>query len=181
MPRKVPVVRELRWLYVLPQLAAMAVAITACIAAIGYPTGLFLGAAIYLAYSFGSRSILARHHRAGVRRIFRRQWAEALPCFQRSQAFFERFSWLDRYRQLFLMSPSAASYHEMALLNQAVCLIRLSRGAEARQRYERVLELYPDSPMAEAALEAMAAGESALEPGAPALTRSMVFLVPLSL
>ena len=162
MLRKVSVVRELRWLYVLPQLGAMAVVIAACIAGAGYPTGLFVGAAIYLAYSFGSRAILARHHKAGVRRIFRREWAEAIPCFQRSQAFFERFPWIDRYRQLFLMSPSGASYHEMALVNQAVCLVHLNRGAEARQLYERVLAQYPDSPLAEAALKAMAAGEAAV-------------------
>jgi len=158
MARRVPVVRELRWLYVLPQFAAMAVAIGACIVALGYPAGLYWGASIYLAYSFGSRAILARHHKSGVRRLRRRRWAEALPCFQRSQAFFERFPWLDRYRQLFLMSPSGASYHEMALLNQAACLVRLDRGFEARQLYERVLDLYPDSPVAEAALKAMAAG-----------------------
>jgi tetratricopeptide (TPR) repeat protein len=161
MPRKVPVVRELRWLYVLPQFVAMAVAIGVCIAALGYPAGLVLGASIYLGYSLGARAILARHHRSGVRLVLRRRWAEALPCFQRSQAFFERFPWLDRYRQIFLMSSSGASYHEMAVVNQATCLVHLERGAEARRLYERVLELYPDSPMAEAALKAMAAGEAA--------------------
>ncbi|MCP4661211.1 MAG: tetratricopeptide repeat protein [bacterium] len=144
----------------------MAVAIGTCIVALGYPAGFFWGASIYLAYSFGSRAILARHHKSGIRRIFRRRWAEALPCFQRSQAFFERFPRLDRYRQVFLMSPSGASYHEMALLNQAICLVYLNRGSEARRLYERVLELYPDSPMAEAALTAMAAGEAAAEQGA---------------
>jgi TolA-binding protein len=59
------------------------------------------------------------------------------------------------------MSPSGASYHEMALVNQAMCLVHLERVAEARELYQPVLELYPDSPMAEAALEAMAAGETA--------------------
>ena len=161
MPRRVPVVRELRWLYVVPQLIAGSVSVGICLAAFGYPTGLLLGASIYLAYSFGSRAIFARHHKAGVRRVFRRQWAAALPCFQQSQAFFERFAWLDRYRQIFLMSPSGASYHEMALVNQAVCLVHLDRGAEARALYQRVLEVYPDSPMAEAALKALAVGEAA--------------------
>ena len=159
MPRRVPVGRELRWLYVLPQFAATVVVISVCIATVGYPAGLVWGVSIYLAYSFGSRAIMTRDHRAGMRRISERHWAQALQCFQRSQAFFERLPWLDRYRQIFLMSPSGASYHEMSLVNQAFCLIHLDRGAEARRLYEWALELYPGSPTAEVALKAMAAGE----------------------
>lgn len=161
MSRKFPVVRELRWLYVLPQLVSLAVAVGVCEAAFGHRAGLFAGGSIYLAYSLGSRAVLAHHHRSGVRRIARRQWAEALACFERSQAFFERFAWLDRYRQVLLMSPSGVGYHEMALLNQAVCLPDLDRGAEARRLYERALELYPGSAMAQAALKAMAAAKTA--------------------
>ncbi len=43
----------------------------------------------------------------------------------------------------------------MALNNQGVCLVHLNRGPEARRIYERVLELYPDSPLAEGALKTM--------------------------
>jgi hypothetical protein len=155
----------MRWLYVLPQLIAVAATVGVCIAFLGYPMGVFVGASMYLAYSFGSRAILARHHKSGVRRLMKRQWAEAYLCFVRSQAFFEHFPWLDRYRQLFLMSPSGASYHEMALINQAACLVHLNRGSEARQLYEQVLELYPDSPIAEAALKAAEIGGSAAQQG----------------
>ena len=62
-----------------------------------------------------------------------------------------------------LMSPWDASYHEMALINQGVCLIHLNRGPEARRIYERVLELYPDSPLAEGTLKTMDAGVAAFQ------------------
>lgn len=40
------------------------------------------------------------------------------------------FPWLDRYRQVLLLSPSGASYHETALINQGVCLVHLNRGPD---------------------------------------------------
>jgi hypothetical protein len=51
----------------------------------------------------------------------------------------------------------------MAHNNQGVCLIRLNRGPEARRLYERVIELYPDSLMAEGALKTMDAGVAAFQ------------------
>lgn len=51
----------------------------------------------------------------------------------------------------------------MALINQGACLIRLNRGPEARRIYERVLELYPDSPLAEGTLKTMDAGVAAFQ------------------
>jgi len=162
MARKMPVAMDCRWLYVLPQLAALAAAIGVCIALLGnFVAGACLGALIYLSYSFGSRAVLARHQRTGMRHYQQRQWAEALSCFQRSQAFFEKYPWIDRWRQLLLMSPSGVSYHEMALINQGSCLIRMNRGLEARRIYERALELYPDSPIAEGVLKTMDAGVAA--------------------
>lgn len=155
MSRNMPVTFEIRWRYVLLKyvllkIAALAAAIGVCIAALGDPViGASLGALSYLAYSFGSHAILARHQRAGVRRCRQRQWAEALTCFQRSQACFEQFPWIDRYRQVLLMSVSGASYHEMALINQGRCLIYMNRGLEARRIYEQALELCPDAPFAE--------------------------------
>jgi hypothetical protein len=92
---------------------------------------------IYLAWLFGSLNILARHQMAGIRYYKRRKWSEALARFQRSQAFFEQHPWIDRYRQVILMLPSAISFHEMALINQGNCLIHLNRGLEARRAVER--------------------------------------------
>jgi len=42
-------------------------------------------------------------------------------------------------------------------------LIRLNRDPEARRIYERVLELYPDSPLAEGALKTMDARVAAFQ------------------
>jgi hypothetical protein len=51
----------------------------------------------------------------------------------------------------------------MAHNNQGVCLVHLNRGPEARPIYERVLELYPDSLLAEGALKTMDAGVAAFQ------------------
>ncbi len=160
MTRPVPVVREWRWVLVIPQFLAMAVLVAAGVALWGHPIGTAIGLLIYLTYSIGSRALCARHQKEGMRHIMKREWTEALPCFERSQGFFERYPWVDRYRAFLLMSPSGGSYHEMALVNQAVCLLYLDRGAEARAAYEKALELYPDSPTALAGLKAMDAGRS---------------------
>jgi len=162
MPRNLPVASELRPLYVLPQLAVLVAAIGVCIAVLGDPViGAGLGALIYVAYSFGSRTILAKHQRAGMRHYQQRQWSEALTHFKRSQAFFEQYPWIDRYRQVLLMSPSGVSYHEMALVNQGSCLIHMNCGLEARRTIERALGLYPDSTFAEGILKTMDAGIAA--------------------
>jgi len=51
----------------------------------------------------------------------------------------------------------------MALINQGACQIHMNHRPEAPRVYERVLELYPDSPLAEGALETMDAGVAAYQ------------------
>ena len=60
MPRPFPVARELRWLYVLPQLAVLAMMLLFASLVVGVPEGLVGGAGLYLGYSLGSRAILTR-------------------------------------------------------------------------------------------------------------------------
>jgi hypothetical protein len=153
-------VREIRWLYVLPQLALLGVLVAVGIILSRSPTGVMIAASCYLVYSRGSRAFLARDHNRGIRLFRDQHYADAFPHFKASQTFFERHAWIDRYRAIVLLSSSAASYHEMALLNQAACLIHLHRGAEAKALYDRTIHLYPDSPLAKGALAAIEAGAS---------------------
>ena len=62
-----------------------------------------------------------------------------------------------------LLSASAASYREMALLNEAFALGQLGRRPEARAIYESTVEEFPDSGMAEAALNLMGPSEGGSE------------------
>lgn len=79
-------------------------------------------------------------------------FAEAIPCFERSLEFFDRHPWLDRYRSVILLSVSAISYREMAMTNLGFCYSQLLDGTNARQWYERCIERFPESSIAQCSL-----------------------------
>jgi hypothetical protein len=138
---------------VVPQLLAAVVAIGAFGLVLGFGrASLMWGAGTYLVYSFGSRAFLARHHRSGMSALRAGAYTDAMEHFHASYRFFSAHPWIDEHRAFTMMSPSAASYREMALLNVAFCHAQLGDGAEAKAVYERVSNEFPDSPLAEAAL-----------------------------
>jgi TolA-binding protein len=51
-----------------------------------------------------------------------------------------------------MMSPSAISYREMALVNIAFSVSQLGQGTDAKEYYQRALDEFPNSAMAKAAL-----------------------------
>ena len=85
-------------------------------------------------------------------------WEDALHACERSFKFYEKYPALDKHRYIFLLSPSAMSYREMALTNIGFCLNQLGRHDEARRTYERVLNLFPNASIAPFALKAMGPG-----------------------
>lgn len=117
--------------------------------------GFVLAGCIYLAYSFCSRFILTRDHRAGISLVKRQQFEAAIPCFQRSLEFLDRHSWIDDYRSVAMMSAAAMSYREMALANIAFCYSQIGEGAKSRHYYEKCLERSPQNGVATAALRMM--------------------------
>lgn len=151
MSYSVPITRQVSWLAVLPQLASLAAAV-----AIGYtlggPEGVTWGAAGFLAYSTSSRLLIARTHRAGIKLVNSHRFEDAIAKFQESFEFFERHSWIDRFRSITLMTPSAASYREMALANIAFCYGQIGNGEQCRSYYQRCLDRYPNSGLATVAL-----------------------------
>jgi tetratricopeptide (TPR) repeat protein len=154
-------VKQVSWAAVIPQLVVMMVALL--LASQLFPdTGLLWGASAFLLYSLGSRNLIAREHRAGMRLVRHQQFEAAIARFQKSLEFFDRYPWIDRLRAIFLVSPSAISYREMALANMAFCYSQIGRGEDARRYYERCLERFPDSGIASAALRMMdaASGET---------------------
>jgi hypothetical protein len=151
MSTKTPFVRQTSWLASLPQLVALAAAtgVGGWVAGIH---GVFWGAAAYIIYSIGSRNVIPRAHRAGVTLIKQQRFADAIPKFEESLAFFDRHAWIDRYRSITLLTPSAASYREMALANIAFCHGQLGNGEECRAYYRKCLERFPNSGVAASAL-----------------------------
>jgi tetratricopeptide (TPR) repeat protein len=110
------------------------------------------GCAIYLIYSLCSRQIIASAHRTGIRLSKRGRFQEAIALFEQSYQFFTKHKWIDRFRSLVLMSPSAISYREMALVNIAFCHSQIGNAESAKEYYEKTLQEFPDSGMAKASL-----------------------------
>jgi tetratricopeptide (TPR) repeat protein len=151
MSSSLPIVRQISWLATLPQLAALFAAMGVG-AVIDQRNGVLLGTVAYLAYSIGSRQLIARDHRAGIMLFKQQRFAEAIPKFADSLAFFDRHPWIDRLRSITMMSASAVSYREMALANIAFCYGQLGDGEQSRAYYRQCLERFPHSGLATAAL-----------------------------
>jgi tetratricopeptide (TPR) repeat protein len=156
-----PTVRLTSWPLVVPQLIIFGVLLTIG-AFLASAYGLFLACGLHLAYSWGSRAVLARAHRRGIRLSSRGLYEAAIAAYQESYSFFTRHRWLDRYRAVTLLMPSAMSYREMALVNTAACYVQLGDGKKAKEYYSRALAEFPGSALAASALkliESVEAGE----------------------
>lgn len=148
----IPVVRQISWPMAAAQVAALGALMLAGWLVVGSENGVVAGAFLYLLYSFGSRAVLLRRFRRGMRLLAMGRYQDAIQAFEDSEAFLARHAWIDRYRALTLMSPSKAGYHEMSLNNIAVSHLMLGNVATAKEYYERALREHPDSAMAKHAL-----------------------------
>jgi len=156
MSSKTPFVRQVSWPLVIPQVIAGIVSIGLVHAVLrpeGFRHSIMLGCAIYLVYSIGSRRLIASAHRSGIRLTKQGKFQEAIQQFERSYQFFARHNWIDQLRSLVLMSPSAISYREMALVNIAFCHGQLGNAESAKEYYSKTLQEFPDSVMAKASLK----------------------------
>jgi len=158
-PPRIPTVKQICWLATIPQLLVLTVACIAGWWLTKSPFGVASGAGIYLIYSYMSRRLIPRAHRRGVRLSQEGQFEDALLEHKKSYDFFTRHSWLDRYRSITMMSPSAMSFREMALINIAFAHAQLGNGEMARQYYRRTVEEFPTSGIGNAALQMIASFE----------------------
>ncbi len=149
-----PVVRQVAWLSLIPQLIFIAIA--ALILGIfikPFTDALQIALIIYMIAFVLLRNLVPRNHRKGMRYFRSGNYAQAIDEYQKSYAFFTKYAWIDKYRFLVLLSSSRISYTEMALLNIAYCHAQLGNGPKAIKCYEAVLREFPDSQMAQSALQ----------------------------
>ena len=106
------------------------------------------GAASYLIYSFGSKSVLLRHHRRGMYFAKLNSYENAIREFQLRYEFLQKHQWVDKYRFIVMLDSSAISYREMALCNIAYSHVQLQQPVEALQYYRRALGQFPESQAA---------------------------------
>lgn len=123
-------------------------------------SALAIGAGAYLAYSFGSRALLTQTHRQGMLLTRQGRYKDAIKKYEQSYAFFSKHAWIDNYRSLVLLTPSAMSYREMALVNTAYCYAKMGKDKQAKEAYERTLREFPNSAMAKATLNLINAAEA---------------------
>jgi len=165
--RRIPIVKQASWLAVVPQVVVMIlmIVITASIAGPRNATLAMLSAmGIFVAYVLLSRHLIPRDHRRGMRLVRKKQFEAAIPHFERSFEFFTRHIWLDKFRCITMLSASSFSYREIALLNAAFCHGQIGNGELAKQYYQKALDAFPDSSMAQAALNMASAFEKNDEP-----------------
>lgn len=154
MSNPTPTVRQVSKAALVPQVAIV-VAVFLAGRYLWGQLGVAVAAAVLLAYSYGSRRLIARHHRQGFSLVKQGRFREAIAYFEKSLAFFDAHPWVDRWKAFTMMSSSSASYREMALINIAYCHLQLGEGAAAREQYNLCLKRFPDSGLAQIALRMM--------------------------
>lgn len=151
---KVPRVRQIAWISLLPQLAIMFLLVMVWRSIVeDDQNGLLYGLANYLILSKLLRELIPISHRKGMLKVRTNDYAEAIPYFERSYAFFDQHAWLDDYRYLTILSSSAISFREMALLNMAFCHSQIGNARQSKALYQRTLSEFPNSGMAITALK----------------------------
>lgn len=160
-----PIVRQIAWVSLIPQIGIMLVLIilTSMIFGSSSPaTDIVI--LFYLLYPLISRRLIAHNHRTGIKLFKSGAYAPAILEFEKSYEFFTKHRWIDKYRFIILLSSSKISYTEMALLNIAFCHSQLGDGPKAKQYYEKTLSQFPDSEMAKSALKMMNSFATEKEP-----------------
>jgi hypothetical protein len=154
MSSSVPVIRQIAWLSLVPQIAIL-FTLFWVFRSMGIGSPIFWGTAANLMIYFSLQFGIPVNQRRGVFLMKRERFAEAVPHFLKSYEFFSRHKWLDSLRAITMFSSSRISYREMALLNLAFCLVQSGERQRAIQEYKRVLVEFPGSKIAEAALRFM--------------------------
>lgn len=151
MSSKIPTVRQIAWISIVPQLLVMGI-----IMLIWYQYNksdfLLYGAVTYLVISQLLRRIVAKDHRKGMSKVKLEKFEDAIPHFEKSYEFFKTNDWVDKYRFLTLLSSGRMTYKEMALNNIAFCYGQIGDGKLSKEYYERTLDEFPNSGMAKAGL-----------------------------
>jgi tetratricopeptide (TPR) repeat protein len=155
-----PIIRQVAWLSVLPQLLLMVGMIWISHLA-GFDNPLLAGSLSYVALSFGLRRLIPGHHRAGMKLFKQERFSEAIPHFKQSYEFFLKNPWLDRWRAITLSSSSRISYRELALLNLALCQAQTGEHDGALATYRQTLAEFPDSKVAQMAIRMLDPGTAA--------------------
>jgi len=155
-----PVIKQINWLSLIPQLIVMVILIYIYYL-IKVSDPVIYGVCTYLVLSVLLRQIVPIYHRKGITYYKAKQYEKAIVEFEKSFEFFMKHRWIDKNRFIVLLSSSRVSYLEMSLINIAFCYGQLGDGKKSKEWYEKALSEFPHSQMAITALKMLDAGKSA--------------------
>lgn len=162
MSSKVPTVREIAWISVVPQLIVLGLLIL-IFYQINIEQYILYGALTYFIISQLLRRLIASEHRKGMRQVKSEDFEKAIAHFQNSYDYFKRNEWIDKNRYLTLLSSGKMSYREMALNNIAFCYGQLGNGKLSKEYYSKTLDEFPESGIAKAALKMLKAASKTID------------------
>lgn len=151
MTHKVPVVKQIAWISAIPQLLLLG-SFCYLYYFFGSQRPVFFGSVSYLFLSASLKASIPRYHRKAIKLVKAHNYQEAILLFEESVTFFIKYSWIDKYRFLILLSSSKMTYKELGLCNIAFCYSQIGEGLKAKEYYQRVLNEYPENSLANTAL-----------------------------
>lgn len=147
MSSKVPVVKQIAWMSIIPQLIILFIIILIFVQ-LQVPNPPIIGAIVYWTCSLGLRYFVPKSHREGMKFTKQQEYEKAIDSFKNSYEFFTKYRWVDNNRYLTLLSSSRMCYREMALCNIAFCYSQIGKGTKAIEYYSLVLEEFPENGLA---------------------------------
>ncbi len=152
-----PIIRQIAWLSFVPQLLFMALLVAIfCLIIDPFVMALEVAMLVYLALSILLRTAIPHNHRKGISLSKANNYIQAIDEYEKSYIFFTKYTWIDKYRFITLLSSSKISYTEMALLNIAFCYSQIGDGNKAKEYYEKTLKQFPNSEIAKTSLQMIA-------------------------
>jgi tetratricopeptide (TPR) repeat protein len=147
-----PILRQVSWLSVILQVI-VTVLLMEGYKFLGFNNPVLDGALTYSLMMFGLRFLIAKDHRKGIALARQEKFEEAISYFEKSHHFFTKYSWIDKYRSLTLLSSSKICCREMSLNNTAFCYLKLKDRQKAIEYYSRMLEANPNCEIAKTQLK----------------------------
>ena len=149
MSSKVPFVKqETVWLAIVPRVLFIGIL---CLAYYQWDRRNYfvLGFITYLIIWYGLRTMaFPKDVHKSIRLIKEEKFGEAIPYIERSIVFYNRHSWIDKYRFLLMVSSSKRGIRESSICNLGFCLLQIGQVKAAKEVYENVLRQYPESTIA---------------------------------
>lgn len=147
-----PIVKQVAWISLIPQIAFILILI-AVYNQFGYEDAGLYGALTYLILSMGLRYFIPKSHREGIQLTKKNQFEKAIAEYEKSYEFFTKNEWIDKYRFITLLSSSKMNYREMALCNIAFCYSQIGNGTKGIEFYQKTLEEFPENGLAKSGLK----------------------------